>query len=93
MASHSPSHSDPAHHDPDAPHAAKAPKEGELPNQGPPVQTVADEQRARSEEVQKEGQDKWMAEHNPRPEGEAEQPKVVPGVRNVHPSEVEGSKR
>jgi hypothetical protein len=87
MASHSTSHSDPTHHDPDAL------KPGELPNQGPPVQTVADEQRARSEEVQKEGQDKWMAEHNPRPEGEAEQPKVVPGVRNVHPSEVEGSRR
>jgi hypothetical protein len=42
--------------------------------------------------VQKEGQDKWMAEHNP-PAVEGEQPKVVPGVRNVHPSEVEGSRR
>ena len=45
---------------------------------GPPVETVADEQRKRSEEMEKEGVDKWIRTHNPG--GAPEPQKQVPGV-------------
>ena len=45
----------------------------------PPVRTSADEQRERSEEMQREGIDAWKAKHDERSADE-KQPKVVPGV-------------
>jgi hypothetical protein len=36
----------------------------------PPVETVADEQRARSAEMEKIGVEAWMAAHNKPPESE-----------------------
>ena len=57
----------------------------------PPVETIADEQRARSEEIQKQGIDAWKAAHDER--GPDEKPKVVPGVshRAVDESELRGN--
>jgi colicin import membrane protein len=45
----------------------------------PPVRTIADEQRERSEEMQKQGVEAWKAAHDSRSADE-KQPKVVPGV-------------
>ena len=45
----------------------------------PPVKTIADEQRERSDEMAAKGVDAWKAEHDERSADE-KQPKVVPGV-------------
>jgi hypothetical protein len=45
----------------------------------PPVKTIADEQRERSEEIMREGLDKWKAAHDER--GAEDKPKVVPGIQ------------
>ena len=45
----------------------------------PPVKTIADEQRERSDAMAAEGIDAWKAEHDERTADE-KQPKVVPGV-------------
>jgi hypothetical protein len=45
----------------------------------PPVRTIADEQRERSEEIMREGLDKWKAAHDER--GPDDKPKVVPGIQ------------
>ena len=45
----------------------------------PPVRTIADEQRERSEEMQKQGIDAWKAAHDERDPDE--KPKVVPGIQ------------
>ena len=52
----------------------------------PPVQTIADEQRARSDEIQAMGIDAWKASQDTRSEAE-KQPQAVPGVA---PSKAEG---
>jgi hypothetical protein len=79
-------------HPPAAAHASEAhskdPQEAklELAESGardrkvePPVRTIADEQRERSEEIQREGIDKWKAAHDER--GAEDKPKVVPGIQ------------
>ena len=63
------------------PPEAKAKVEGHAakqPEPEPPVKTVADEQRERSEEMQREGVEAWKAAHDERSE-EERQPKQVPG--------------
>jgi hypothetical protein len=47
----------------------------------PPVETVADEQRRRSEEIEKIGVEKWKAAHDQRTEA----PRQVEGVRPKAP--------
>jgi hypothetical protein len=44
----------------------------------PPVETVADEQRKRSEEIEKMGVEQWKAAHDNRPADE--RPRAVEGV-------------
>ena len=48
----------------------------------PPVKTVADEQRERSEEIQKQGVEAWKAAHDGR-SPEERQGRQVPGVVHV----------
>jgi hypothetical protein len=43
-----------------------------------PVETVADEQRKRSEEIEREGVEKWKAKHDTRSPEERQQ--QVPGA-------------
>jgi hypothetical protein len=43
-----------------------------------PVRTIADEQRERSEEIQRQGVEAWKAAHDER--GPDDKPKPVPGV-------------
>ncbi len=58
----------------------------------PPVRTIADEQRERSDAMAAEGIDAWKAEHDER-DADEKQPKVVPGVshRPVEESEIRGN--
>jgi hypothetical protein len=45
----------------------------------PPVKTIADEQRQRSEDIQREGVEAWKAKHDERTEDE-KKGRVVTGV-------------
>jgi hypothetical protein len=58
--------------------ATKAALELQERQRGEPVKTVADEQRERSEEMQKVGVDKWMSQFDQRPP--EERPRQVQGV-------------
>lgn len=62
------------------PQAAKV--EGYKAEPEPPVKTVADEQRERSEEIQKQGVEAWKAAHDER-SPEERQGRQVPGVVHV----------
>jgi len=62
----------------DEPAAADAPAPAAQPSQSMP--TIADEQRARSDEIASEGVDKWKAEHDERTEAEKAGNAQVPGV-------------
>ena len=66
-------------HQPD-PQAAKV--EGYQAAPEPPTKTIADEQRERSEEIQKQGVDAWKAAHDER-SPEERQGRQVPGVGHV----------
>ena len=81
----------PTDDDDDAPAAAKVEGHKAEIKPEPPVETIADEQRARSEEMQKQGIDVWKAAHDER--SPDEKPKVVPGVshRAVDESELRGN--
>jgi hypothetical protein len=59
--------------EPDEPEAAKA-----AAQQPPPVRTIADEQRERSDQIARQGVEKWKAERDER--GPDDKPKQVPGV-------------
>ena len=79
----SPAHPNPkpSDHDYDRdPQAAKV--EGYQAVPEPLVKTVADEQRERSEEIQKQGVDAWKAAHDER-SPEERQGRQVPGVGHV----------
>lgn len=74
------------------------------PKAPPPVMTIADEQRARSAEIQAMGVEKWKEAHDQR-SPEERQPRQVPGVKprvndagggvsqNPRPGSWEGSTR
>ena len=85
---HPPAAKAPAHPNAD-PQEAKV--EGYKVDPVPPVETIADEQRARSEEIEEQGVDAWKAAHDER--SPDEKPKVVPGVshRAVDESELRGN--
>jgi hypothetical protein len=70
----------PPHPHPPEPKPEAAKVEGHKAQPEPPVKTVADEQRERSEEMQKEGVDAWMAAHDERTP-EDRQGKPVTGVQ------------
>jgi hypothetical protein len=80
-----PPHQPPAAHAPEA--LSKDPQDAklELAERGardrklePPVRTIADEQRERSDEISAQGIDAWKAAHDER--GADDKPKVVPGI-------------
>ena len=85
---HPPAAKAPAHPNAD-PQEAKA--EGYKVDPVPPVQTIADEQRERSAEIEEQGVDAWKAVNDER--SPDEKPKVVPGVshRAVDESELRGN--
>ena len=75
---------------PEAKPAIYDPPEPSAP--APAVMTIADEQRARSEEIQAQGVEAWKAEHDERDPDEAQ--KRVPGVGpTTVPGSWEGSTR
>jgi hypothetical protein len=59
--------------------AAAPPTEPPAPPAPPSVQTIADEQRERSEQMMKVGIEAWKAEHDERSEADRE-PRQVPGI-------------
>jgi hypothetical protein len=60
------------------PQAAKQPEPGKR-EPPPPVKTIADEQRERSDEIAREGVEAWKAKHDERTEDE-KKGRVVTGV-------------
>ena len=85
---HPPAAKAPVHPNAD-PQEAKA--EGYKVDPVPPVETIADEQRERSAEIEEQGVDAWKAAQDERDPDE--KPKVVPGVshRAVDESELRGN--
>ena len=85
---HPPAAKAPAHPNAD-PQEAKV--EGYQVSAEPPVETIADEQRERSAEIEEQGVDAWKAAHDERDPDE--EPKVVPGVahRQVEEHEARGN--
>lgn len=72
--------------------AEPKPAAAEAHQPDPPVQTIADEQRKRSEEMEKEGVAKYVAERDERPPGERVN-KPVAGVNPQAGSNIPSSRR
>jgi hypothetical protein len=84
-----PSHPEPEEYDePEPAPPADEPPQREPP---PPARTIADEQRERSEEIQRKGVEAWKAEHDQRSD-EDKTSKPVPGATQtkVEASELRG---